>query len=567
MPQEIIDGFNANDGAHLIFSDAINFATTPPPSPATFTAERVVYTDFNFRQTTTVQPIVDGKPQTRTFVMPGETILITHKGWNEQDTEYPFVVKDAINFNEMDIKSLRERLNVTEVKVGTDLNDLKDYDGQFDKDHPMTVEVPEHRKPYYIQYKVTIPKNAVDVGEKNQLRWSFWLGPKGATQYLLGGDIDILARPSLYTQTDEKKTVDTEFLLKKDIPTGTSVIDALWKDIYAKASDDLDPIELLKNSSDIYENFSVTTKYCKNGQAVSETDVETIDKNDVVSLTVTIQDKRTGASNSFTRYIVGYDQASEPATDETGNVYYFLSGTSLVDKTETQLAAYGRERYISKIIEEGNVKLIKVNSEGKLEELQDNIDADVDNFVNGTNVPKDEPYELTIKTKDIANITGNPVLKVTQKVTANVWDYDGVDKTTDDGEIGFIVIPKDVVLRDDDEDGLASGIATVKFSKYQEATNVAYYVSVDKMFPLTFQGEMEGDLTAQRPTLMVESSLPNGAKATIEDDKLSMGVLSLSKDSLTVNFKTTRKPSDEYQGQWTGNVNFYFARTTVDQST
>lgn len=205
-----------------------NFGDNNDSNSITF--ENFSYTDKESKiETSHVVKSSEGK----NYAISGEKVTITHTIWNGKQSSAD--IDDVLNLNNMKIDDGKENLGISDIKTGTDLNNLTPVseDTRFDSNVPLKVICPKNQGKYYVQYEVSIPE-LEKYGKLSKLNCEVLLGQEGMSQISSSTAVDIRNKPALYAKKDSSQITDYQ-IIKVSSPSEVTK-DMLWSELYSKAA-------------------------------------------------------------------------------------------------------------------------------------------------------------------------------------------------------------------------------------------------------------------------------------------------------------------------------------------
>lgn len=495
----------------------------------------IVVNEFKY---TNVEPSIKTNFKAeKSYAIPGETVTVTHEIKNNIESEQSS--SDKLNLIKMKIDDVGDNLKISNIRTGTDLNNLTKVDEGiiFDSNNSLDVIYPANSQPYYVQYDISIPA-LKNYGSTNQLNYNVLLGQKGMTQISSNGSFEIRNRPSLETKKDGQ-TKDTF-----DVFNVSNVEDitpnAFWQEFYAKTAIGTETKLLIENNNT--NDINIKWRYSENLSSVNSLPTN-IEKGKIYSLYIEVSDKNDPRlTNVFRRYIVVSDHIY---TDGE----YYIYGSDSTSISETKLVTLSEQEfkeYVKANTKSGAIKHVK---DGNMQMKA--VDVDTTDWLDNNDIP----YRLPGEHKINLYVSEKPTVKLQaeQDVTENTWSYDTKDRTEANGASGFIVIPKSINMSvgSGKDELVADG--DIFFANYN-AKYIRYKVYVDKKFELT-----KTDDTSNK--INVTSSFPGAEDKG--NNRLFIDTINFryNKDNpLTINFKAARSEENKIKGRWNGNVTFYFER-------
>lgn len=455
-------------------------------------------------------------------------------------------------------------------EIGRDIPDIKVGD-------KVDVLIPRKGIEVNYQIKFTIPEGAkIDFGEisgldlpklETQITISSKESKKSATKSLSNVvATDPLVRPTnAYTNHDEK--IDENKYI--DAINTKKYGEKMWQ----TGSDALVDLELIApNAQKPEERYYSFDEAQNKFVLVGKDEIYKTDKVGVYSYHYKVRDTRHNGGNSngglisdesLVRNFVGSPMISDNTNDHQ---YVVLTKRNNIVLSETKMAkdGYNVDKFMEILKSELDLKgyVIKkdnneigetlVKAENiKVSSVKDDNGADFD-FEN----PKAGNYDVRFKVSALG-LSEKEVGTFTLTVTSNTWSYDTKFRTEENGASGFIVIPKGIELKiDQDDPSIISSTKEVYFANYPEAKKVKYNLSVDRTFDITRINDVNDKIK-------VTSSLTNGLPENITQNKLFIGSINNknTKDNgHKVKFSAPVKKITKVKGRWEGYVNFYFER-------
>lgn len=107
----------------------------------------------------------------------GDKVTITHEIWNGNQATAP--INDKLNLKNMKIDNEGNNLAISNIKTGTNLNNLTSVSvgTKFDSNNSLDVIYPANQGKYYVQYDVSIPE-LEKYGKLSKLNCEVLLGQK-----------------------------------------------------------------------------------------------------------------------------------------------------------------------------------------------------------------------------------------------------------------------------------------------------------------------------------------------------------------------------------------------------
>lgn len=489
---------------------------------------------------TDVEPQITTHVSAQNHAIPNEVVTVRHEIWNNKIANV--AVKDVLNLKDMKIDGKGNDLAISNIRVGTNENNLTPVPSgtKFDSNNPLEVTYPANKGKYYVEYDVTIPK-LENYGELSKLNYGVLLGSKGMSQVESSGSINIRNKPAVYTKKGGSITSKSDVVKVSGVADVTREL--FWKDLFAKVAGNEEKLLQEVNS---YSDKNVTWEYYVNG-VKSESFPDNIREGDLCSMKVIVTDKLDSRlSNEFTRFII--------IGANSGQDGYYINAEDLKPISETKLATMTTDEFKEYVKRESKVKAFKIDVNNGTVEDKD-VEIDTTGWLNsgGTHA-----YKLPgISTIQI-HVTEKPdvIININQEVTDNTWSYDTDDRTEANGASGYIVIPKYINMESGSgvDEGKLVAESEIFFANYPSATNVSYGISVEKQFDLI----KTDDSSSKVP---VTSSSDNGQD--IGNNKLYIGKIDNQNKKgkgLNVKFTATREEVDKRKGRWSGKVTFYFER-------
>ena len=563
-----IDAFKNSREAYVMFTNSVNFNKDfEPSSPLAMKLIRIAYTDFNPHFET---KIFNEDGTEATYVLPGSTVIVQHEMWNTGErkpdgsegngTNYPWNEKgqpnrmtDKLAMKAMDLNVDKDNpSDVRQLDIVPGSHEVKEGDGAweshadhtFSRDKPIYPYVPNRAEHFYVRYKVLIPDDAIlDGKDRDNLHLSYLAGEDGMTQYSFIKDIDVLDQPKIYSKSGETQNTVYDVIHQ---PAASAIETSLWQSLYGKTSKDDSEVALSKDGT--YTNFSISYSYRKNLAGEGTTTLPAnIQKGDIISFHLTITDSTTNATNTFVRYCMTSDSANigSPASDDNAK-YYIGANNTLPELSETKIVTMSPENYGVGVVADSGTLVLQVDAQGAatiLDGASHVTVPDQASYVNGSLGPGEHEIWLQYSAGESSTQTD-----VKQAITENTYSYAEDGKMTDDGAVGFIVIPKRVPLDDS-----GHGEATVEFSGYETALAVSYNVEVDSGFTLT-------DMHGIAESLSVQPSY-EGSDGGANGGRLSIGPVSLLDKEKKIGLNVTNLAAiGNAKSQWIGTMQFYFTR-------
>ena len=563
-----IDAFKNSRAAYVMFTNSVNFNKDfEPSSPLSMKLTRIAYTDFNPHFET---KIFNEDGTEATYVLSGSTVIVQHEMWNTGErkpdgsegngTNYPWNEKgqpnrmtDKLAMKAMDLNVDKDNpSDVRRLDIVPGSHEVKEGDGSweshadhtFSRDKPIYPYVPNRAEHFYVRYKVLIPDDAIlDGKDRDNLHLSYLAGEDGMTQYSFIKDIDVLDQPKIYSKSGETQNTVYDVIHQ---PAASAIETSLWQSLYGKTSKDDSEVALSKDGT--YTNFSISYSYRKNLAGEGTTTLPAnIQKGDIISFHLTITDSTTNATNTFVRYCMTSDSANigSPASDDNAK-YYIGANNTLPELSETKIVTMSPENYGVGVVADSGTLVLQVDAQGAatiLDGASHVTVPDQASYVNGSLGPGEHEIWLQYSAGESSTQTA-----VKQVITENTYSYAEDGKTTDDGAVGFIVIPKRVPLDDS-----GHGEATVEFSGYEAASAVSYNVEVDSGFTLT-------DMHGTAESLSVQPSY-EGSDGGANGGRLSIGPVSLLDKEKKIGLNVTNLAAiGNAKSQWIGTMQFYFTR-------
>ena len=186
------------------------------------------YLDFDSNISTSAK-VESGKDH----AIPGEKVTITHEIWNGKQSSEE--IKDVLNLKNIKIDGTGSNLEISNIKRGTDLNNLTPVSTstKFDSNNPLAVKYPANKGKYYVQYDVSIPE-LEKYGNLSKLNCEVLLGQKGMSQISSSKTIDIKNKPALYTKKNSSQITNSD-IVKVSSPTEVTK-ELIWSELYSKVA-------------------------------------------------------------------------------------------------------------------------------------------------------------------------------------------------------------------------------------------------------------------------------------------------------------------------------------------
>lgn len=363
----------------------------------------------------------------------------------------------------------------------------------------------------------------------------------------------VIENKNILWPIENGNSLDSDYA-RKNMASARTYNDREWHSLADASTNNL---EIMKEEYKLYDFTNSTWMNSSQNEFESLTDVQ--DGNPAIySYGVTVKDTRrkdlaydaehplksTGTSLMF---------AASKVAANTDKTKALMANGEVPSITETKMSTYSSdEGIINYILDQVSFEAVQVNGDTTIKDL--NIGKEVSTTIEGSqdfsrSNPKPGKYTLYVYLSGEDKDSG---IDIPFEVKENTWSYDTPDRTEEDGASGYIVIPKSIELKAQ-EDNTIGAQEEVFFANYPNATGVKYGLSVDK----TFKMEKTDDSGSR---FIVTSSSKGGNDL---EGKWYVGEITNKNgkiNSLEINFTAGRETVDKEKGRWTGIVTFYFDR-------
>lgn len=522
-------------GAFAKWVDTVEELTPGANKPVNYTFEFDGFRYTDIKPNITTQIITkDGFENTRV----GETIKIRHvlKNISGHQAE----LNDVLNLKQLSVGE--NEVEAKNIKIGNDLDNLKPFKGRFDKENPLPIIYPENGKEYYVEYEVDIP-DFNHYGTVDELKVKVALGQNGMSQIFDERSKEVWNIPLIESRLGSSHISKYENIFVNDADKITE--QSIWKDIWVKTATSSEINisnaylgELLDN-----ESVSIDYSYFKesyNGIENLGVDFPTnILPGETYGINIKVIDKKdTKLMNMFTRRITFSDNNAS-----NGNIHIFANNITL---TETKLNTLDKDDFQEFIKTESKARAYLMNEDSSSTNLQ--VEVDSNGWINSLGVAdkKAGTYDLKLFT---TCEKGTATVNIKVNVIANTWSYDTESRTEENGDSGYIVIPKGIKLKNGvgSDTGKIVADGKVYFANYK--SNKKYKVKTDPKFKII------NDENKSEIEVVTKVNSNNGEPCEV------IGLLDRNNDKnnpLTFKLEALNDEVNKIKGYWKGSMTFYF---------
>lgn len=503
------------------------------PVNYTFKFDGFRYTDIEPHITTQIIT-EDGLENTRI----GEKVRIRHivKNISGHQAE----LNDVLNLKQLSVGN--SKVEAKNIRVGTSLDNLKPYEGRFDKENPLQIIYPENGREYYVEYEVDIP-DFKHYGTVDELKVKVALGQNGMSQTFDETNKEVWNIPLIESRLGSSNISKYENIFVNNVNKITE--QSMWENIWIKTatSPEIDISNAYLGELTSSETVTIDYNYFKESyNGIEDLGIDfpiNIVPGETYGVNIKVIDKKdTKLINTFTRRMTFSDN-----NESNDSVHIFANNITL---TETKLSTLNIDDFQEFVKNESKARAYIMNDDSSVTNLQ--VQVDINDWINslGFADKKAGTYDLKLSTNcEKGTVTVN--IKV--NVIANTWSYDTEGRTEENGASGYIVIPKGIKLKNGvgSDTGKIVADGKVYFANYR--SNKKYKVKTDPKFKII------NDENGSEVEVVTKVNSNDGESCEV------IGLLDRNNNKnnpLTFKLEALNNEVNKIKGCWKGSMTFYF---------